>query len=111
MRVEKPADLTPNFRSAAAMAGWDDETLLMLAVGQESPAAARRLNQAPGIGSPEGSSRAASCSDTCAGCLQCRERKRGTRTPGQAATPLSAARRYLIKPLPSNSASAFLRSR
>ena len=99
VRVENPADLTPNFRSAAAMAGWDDETLLMLAVGQESPAASFRLNQAPGIGSPEGPSRAASCPDACAGCLQCRDRKRGARTPGHAATPLSAARRLVPEPL------------
>lgn len=90
VRIENPADLTPNFRSAAAMAGWDDETLLMLAV--DSPAL-NRLNPAVEGSTPEGPSRASNCSATCRGCLECRDRKRGIRTPGQAATPLSAARR------------------
>jgi len=74
-RAGNQADLTPNFRSAAAMAGWDDEALLIAAIGR---------------GTPEGPS----CTNSCEGCPQCRERKRGTRTPGQAATPLSAGRRY-----------------
>lgn len=73
-RTGNQADLTPNFRSAAAMAGWDDEALLMAASGR---------------GTPE----AHLCTNSCEGCPQCRERKRVTRTPGQAATPLSAGRR------------------
>lgn len=73
-RTGNQADLTPNFRSAAAMAGWDDEALLMAASGR---------------GTPE----AHLCANSCEGCPQCRERKRVTRTPGQAATPLSAGRR------------------
>lgn len=74
-RTGNQAVLTPNFRSAAAMAGWDDEALLSAAIGR---------------GTPEGPS----CTNSCEGCPQCRERKRGTRTPGLAATPLSAGRRY-----------------
>ena len=92
-RLENPVGLTPNFRSAAAMAGWDEEALLLIA-GQDSPARFP-LKQGMGRGTPEGPSRA-SCSSACEGCTrcpQCRERKRVTRTPGQAATPLSAGRR------------------
>lgn len=93
-RVENMADLTPNFRSAAAMAGWDDEALVLGAGGQGSPAGVF-VKQGMGRGTLEDSSRA-SCSSACENCTQypqCRERKRGTRTPGQAATPLSARRR------------------
>lgn len=88
--IEHPVDLTPNFRFAAAMAGWDDEALLLAAMGVDTPVEV--LKRATGKGTPEDPS-TASCSDRCGGCNLCRERKRVIRTPGQAATPLSAARR------------------
>lgn len=88
--VEPPVDLTPNFRFAAAMAGWDDESLLLAAIGLDSPVEV--LKRATGKNTPEDPS-TASCSGRCGGCNLCRERKRLIRTPGQAATPSSAARR------------------
>ncbi|CAM6066104.1 unnamed protein product [Sphagnum tenellum] len=64
--------LSPGFRSVAAMAGWDDEALLLAAIGQESPL--RLIKGVRVQGTPEPSRH---------------ERKRGVRTPGQAVTPLN----------------------
>ncbi|KAH8931076.1 hypothetical protein BDL97_19G003100 [Sphagnum fallax] len=75
-RAENEVALSPGFRSVAAMAGWDDEALLLAAIGQESPL--RLIKGVRVQGTPEPSRH---------------ERKRGVRTPGQAVTPLSAARR------------------
>ncbi|CAM6018651.1 unnamed protein product [Sphagnum balticum] len=76
LRAENEVALSPGFRSVAAMAGWDDEALLLAAIGQESPL--RLIKGVRVQGTPEPSRH---------------ERKRGVRTPGQAVTPLSAARR------------------
>jgi len=75
-RAENEVALSPGFRSVAAMAGWDDEALLLAAIGQESPL--RLIKGVRVQGTPEPSRH---------------ERKRCVRTPGQAVTPLSAARR------------------
>ncbi|OAE33882.1 hypothetical protein AXG93_3037s1050 [Marchantia polymorpha subsp. ruderalis] len=81
---EAPADssegaalLSPGFRSVAAMAGWDDEALMMAA-----------LNQSPAVAT--GPQNVDECEPPCAvpDSPVCRDRKRDKRTP------LSSARRH-----------------
>ncbi|KAL3683726.1 hypothetical protein R1sor_001748 [Riccia sorocarpa] len=69
--------LSPGFRSAAALAGWDDEALMLAALNQ-SPA--------PAAVSPDASNNGAPCEVPYN--PACRERKRDKHTP------LSSARRH-----------------
>eukprot|EP00249_Psilotum_nudum_P036677 c8343_g2_i1 orf=120-1232(+) len=90
--------LSPRFKCAAALAGWDDEAL-MLATQEEQERAVSlgigycnlgtqeetRLVSAPTEASPETRSTE---------CRVIHERKREERTPKQAVTPVSAGRRH-----------------
>ncbi|KAJ7543036.1 hypothetical protein O6H91_09G022800 [Diphasiastrum complanatum] len=86
---EAKVDLSPGFRNAAAMAGWDDDALLLAALEDNSAFE----TQVGAVNTPEGRGRPVGCRDRCGRCAFCREKKREVRTPGQAITPLSANRR------------------
>ena len=109
--LSRDTTLSPGFRSAAAMAGWDDESLLMAALQEEDNCLPVGLiveeeeeerkkekeQKKENTDMQEMSPIFVKKVSQIDSIRNARDRKRDQRTPQQAATPLSAGRRCLEK--------------
>lgn len=93
-------NLSPGFESAAALAGWDFNSLLLAASLRENDEDNQSTHSERGVELPvqrtpdpgrRDNIRSLSCN--CGVCRSCTDRKRVERTPGHASTPVSANRR------------------